>query len=303
MGNALSAVLCAARAMQQEARLILRIEDLDGPRVMPGAADSIIGDLHRLGLRFVHEGPVRSEAALSSIMFQSTRSAAYDEALSSLSDRNLVYACRCSRKDLARIPSAPHVGEEGPPYPGTCRTLALPLETPDTALRLKMDAATAVVGDPVVVDRICGPCTGNLVEDVGDIVLRRKDGLYAYQLAVVVDDAAQGVTEVTRARDLKSSATRQALLHLLLGHQPPAFAHLPILVDSDGRRLSKRTPQAPALLGPLLDTHGASTIIGHLLWLFGLGPKGGHATINDVAAAITTDVLAQHDTIAWQPLP
>jgi glutamyl/glutaminyl-tRNA synthetase len=296
VGNALSAVLCAARATQQGARLLLRIEDLDGPRVMPGATDSIIRDLQVLGLRFVHDDDPQQ-----TIMVQSTRTTAYEAALASLVERGLIYACRCSRKDLARVASAPHVGDEGPVYPGTCRGLGLPLDTPDTALRLHMARAVELVSEPAVTDLICGPCAPGLVSDVGDIVLRRKDGLYAYQLAVVVDDAAQGVTEVTRARDLLSSATRQALLHTLLGKAPPAFAHTPLLVDDDGHRLSKRSHNTPTLLGPMLEAVGARRVLGHVLFLLGVAARGAEADLDDVAAAATIDVLKQ-PTIAWRPI-
>ena len=255
VGNAFAAVLTLARARRCGGRCYLRIEDLDTPRVMPGAAATIIEDLAALGLGFDPCGtpsPELSGAVSDGVLWQGRRTRAYEQALQQLIADGLVYACRCSRKDLQRTASAPHVGDDGPPYPGTCRTLGLPLNAPDVALRVRLDLLVERFGAPHVVDAWQGAYPQDVVADVGDIVVRRKDGLFSYQLAVVVDDAAQGVTEVVRGVDLLSSAPRQVLLHQALGHTPPSFAHLPLLVDDDGHRLSKRSPSAPGLLRTVL---------------------------------------------------
>ncbi len=266
--------------MQRRGRCALRMEDLDRPRVMPGAADSIIADLTDLGL-----------LTTTDWMWQSQRTTAYAHALTTLADLGAVFACRCSRKDLARAASAPHVGEEGPPYPGTCRALGLPLDTPDTALRVDVARLVELFGAPSVTDLLCGPIVHDVITDTGDFVIRRRDGLYAYQLAVVVDDIAQGVTEVTRGRDLLSSAPRQALLHRALGNAPPAFAHLPLVVDAHGQRLSKRNTQAPFLLRPLLDRIGAPGVLGLFLHMLGFADAEANVTLDEFAARLTDEAL------------
>jgi glutamyl-tRNA synthetase len=171
---------------------------------------------------------------------QSRRTSLYEAAIDLLAARGLTYLCDCSRAEIARAASAPHAGEEGPRYPGTCRVHGMrprPFRRPP-AVRLRVpDDAVIAVDDAVL---------GTLREDVGavtgDFVLRRGDGVFAYQLAVVVDDLAMGVTEVVRGGDLASSAPRQALLARLLGGEPPGFAHVPLLLGPDGARLAKRAP-------------------------------------------------------------
>jgi glutamyl-Q tRNA(Asp) synthetase len=274
VGNALAAVVAWARARQQRGLCRLRIEDLDTPRVKPGAAARMLEDLAALGLAF--DGDV---------VWQSARGGAYDDALAALADAGLVYACSCSRKDLAA--SAPHQGDEGPVYPGTCRDKGLPLDAHDVALRVRVDRLVARFGAPVVVDGWQGAFAHDVERDVGDFIVKRKDGLYAYQLAVVVDDGAQGVTEVVRGQDLLSSAPRQVLLHQALSQAPPSFAHLPLLVDDDGHRLSKRSPQAPEVLRTLFSRGVTpARLLGHLLWLL-----GKNATHDDVDAAEFADAL------------
>lgn len=304
VGNAFAALLTVARARRQGGRCLLRIEDLDVPRCPPWASAAIREDLTAFGLTFAPCTATPADVVAArdhdGVLVQSRRTAAYAQALRRLIDDDLVYACRCSRKDLQRAASAPHVGDDGPPYPGTCRDLGLPLDAPDVALRLRMDRLVARHGAPVVVDRLCGPYPQDVVAEVGDIIVRRKDGLFSYQLAVVVDDAAQGITEVTRGRDLLSSAPRQALLHWALGHAPPAFAHLPLLVDDDGHRLSKRSPQAPGLLRSVLAAIGPDRLRGHLLHLLGLAGPDAAVSFADFCAAVTDDAL-RVETLRWKP--
>lgn len=305
VGNAFAAVLTLARARRQQGRCLLRIEDLDVPRCPPWATAAIHEDLAALGLQFdpsTTTDPALTSAVVDGVVVQSLRTAAYEAALQRLIDDGVVYACRCSRKDLQRTASAPHVGDDGPPYPGTCRSLGLPLDAPDVALRLKVDVLVGRFGAPAIVDLLCGPYHQDVVGEVGDVVIRRKDGLFSYQLAVVVDDAAQGVTEVTRGRDLLSSAPRQALLHRALGHAPPAFAHLPLFVDDAGHRLSKRSPSAPGLLRTVLAEIGARRLVGHFLHLLGRADVGTDVSFSDFCDAIV-DTDLQAPTIRWVPPP
>lgn len=203
----------------------MRIEDIDRPRIVPGAADAICRDHEWLGLDW-DEGPV----------FQSTHGQAYEAALDTLTRAGLVYPCTCSRKEIASVASAPH-GDEGPRYPGTCRDgPTRPDRSP--ALRFRFDDPS-----PGFDDLLCGVYPEG--KTGGDFVVRRFDGIWAYQLAVVVDDADMGITEVIRGDDLLSSTPRQIALYKALGRDVPRFAHVALVVDPDGVRLSKRHGATP----------------------------------------------------------
>ncbi|MGH7895806.1 MAG: glutamate--tRNA ligase family protein, partial [Candidatus Binatia bacterium] len=163
----------------------------------------------------------------------------YETALARLAADDLVYYCDCSRAEIARVASAPHAGDEGPRYPGTCRDQGLrerPWRRPP-ALRLRVPERSVVVRDALQ-----GTITQDVATVIGDFVLKRGDGIYAYQLACVVDDLAMGITEVVRGADLLDSTPRQVLLAEMLGGTPPAFAHVPLVVAADGTRLAKRAP-------------------------------------------------------------
>lgn len=206
---------------------MVRIEDIDPPRVVPGAADDILRTLERYGL--IWDGPV---------MYQSRRSERYGAALEDLIRAGSAYPCTCSRRDVARHGRA---GAGGPIYPGTCRKGNRHRAGRSEAVRLQVDG-TAVAFD----DRIQGSHSQDLATEVGDFVIRRADGLFAYQLAVVVDDADQGVSDIVRGSDLLESTSRQVLLQRLLGLPTPRYAHLPVATDPHGNKLSKQT-QAPPL--------------------------------------------------------
>ena len=216
------------------------MEDLDQPRVQPGCDESILEDLKWLGLEW-DEGPPSEHPAGPYV--QSQRTAIYQAALDQLHSQGLVYRCYCSRKDIAQAVSAPH-GQDGlPPYPGTCSQLSPEEEA--KLIRDKPDRIPAwrfrVPGKPIeMVDRIYGPLTHNLKEVVGDFILKRADGLFAYQLAVVVDDGLMGVTDVLRGADLLDSAPRQIALFQALSLQPPTFWHVPLAHSTSGQRLAKR---------------------------------------------------------------
>jgi glutamyl-tRNA synthetase len=221
VGNLRTAVLAWLFARSTGRRFLLRIEDLDSARVRPGLAEQQCAALATLGLTFDEEPVV-----------QSARLPAYGQALRDLADRS--YECFCSRREIAEAASAPH-GAIGA-YPGTCRDLS-PTErearrarrTP--AWRLRADCASMTVHD-----LLHGEVTGT----VDDFVIRRTDGVPAYNLAVVVDDAEAGIDQVVRGEDLLPSAVNQAFLASLLGHDPPTYAHVPLAVNVAGRRLAKR---------------------------------------------------------------
>jgi glutamyl-tRNA synthetase len=234
LGSAACALASWLSARSNAGALVLRVEDIDTPRVRPGVEAKQLDDLRWLGLDW-DEGPDRNGPF--GPYRQSERLHLYDRALDELARQGLTYLCDCSRADIARSPRAPHAGDEGPRYPGTCRELGhrdRPWKR-EPAVRLKTPDRTVVVED-----RWQGRVSENVWETVGDFVLRRGDGVYAYQLAVVVDDLAMGVTEVVRGADLLGSAARQALLCELLGGRPPRYAHHAMVVALDGSRLAKR---------------------------------------------------------------
>lgn len=220
-GSLLTAVGSYCLARQAGGRWLLRIEDLDTPRVVPGATDTILQTLDDLALHWDGE-----------ILYQSQRSARYAEALALLENKGLIYGCACSRKEI--LASAPHPGEEGPIYPGLCRT-GLPPGRRPRAWRLRVPARSVAVTDGVR-----GQQSQHLAEEVGDFIVRRADGLFAYQLAVVVDDADSGVTQVVRGQDLLTSTPRQIYLQECLGFPHPEYIHLPLALAADGEKISKR---------------------------------------------------------------
>jgi glutamyl-tRNA synthetase len=235
LGSAATALVTWLAARADGGRLILRVEDIDGPRVVAGAEERQLEDLRWLGLDW-DEGPDRGGA--HGPYRQSQRAPHYEEALRRLGDRGLLYFCDCSRTEVQRIASAPHAGEEGPRYPGLCREKGLAPRAwrRPPALRLAVPEQTVVT----FLDRFQGEQRQQVFEAVGDFVLKRGDGVYSYQLAVVVDDLAMGVTEVVRGSDLVDSTPRQILLAELLGGTAPYYAHAPLVVSSDGSRLAKR---------------------------------------------------------------
>jgi glutamyl-tRNA synthetase len=235
LGSVATALVAWCSARVAGGRLVLRVEDIDGPRTVAGMEARQLDDLRWLGLDW-DEGP--DVGGSYGPYRQSERSARYEDALARLAAQDLVYYCDCSRAEIARVASAPHPGEEGPRYPGTCRGSGLATRAwkRPPALRLRVpDGAVVTIQDAL---------QGTVVQDVGavvgDFVLKRGDGAYAYQLACVVDDLAMGITEVVRGVDLLDSAPRQALLARCLGGTPPAFAHVPLVVAADGARLAKR---------------------------------------------------------------
>ncbi|GHD59197.1 glutamyl-Q tRNA(Asp) synthetase [Jeongeupia chitinilytica] len=221
----MAALASYLEARQAGGEWLLRVEDLDPPRTVPGAAERILRVLEAYGFEWDGE-----------VCYQSRRGELYLAAIERLKSVDMLYGCACTRKEIAAIA---HAGIDGPVYPGTCRGgLAAGVEA--RAWRVRTD--DAVVGYP---DRIQGWQQQNLAQQVGDFVLLRADGLVAYQLAVVVDDAAQGVTDVVRGSDLLDSTPRQIRLQQLLDFATPGYAHIPVLVNEHGEKLSKQTLARP----------------------------------------------------------
>jgi glutamyl-tRNA synthetase len=236
VGNACTALAAWLSARSRGGAFVWRLEDLDLPRVVPGMAGAQIADLAWLGLDW-DEGP--DVGGPFAPYAQSARSAFYEEALRRLADAGRLFPCRLSRKDLQALASAPHGAEEAP-YPRSLRPRELEtgwfdIERPDAAIRfLVHDRPVAFV------DRVQGPLVERVDLAVGDFVLKRRDGLWAYQLAVVVDDLAMEIDDVVRGSDLLASTARQIQLIEALGGAPPAYAHVPLMVNARGEKLSKR---------------------------------------------------------------
>ncbi len=253
LGGAWTALASWVWARRSGGRTLLRIEDIDRPRVARGSRARIEEDLRWLGLDWDEE-PV----------LQSARTGAYAAAVERLGAAGLVYPCDCSRAEVSRVASAPHEGEEVI-YPGTCRDLdpGRPLKRPP-ALRARVPAEIVAYDDLVV-----GPVAQHLAREVGDFVLCRGDGVFSYQLAVVVDDLAMGVTDVVRGADLLASTPRQIWLARALGACAPRYGHVPMVVAADGSRLQKRT--AGSVVRDLRDTGlSADAVVGELAHGLGL---------------------------------
>lgn len=236
VGNARTALVAWLSIRSRGGAFVWRLEDLDPPRIVPGMAEAAMEDLAWLGLDW-DEGPDMGGPYVPYV--QSQRSAFYDEALSRLASAGRLFPCWRSRKDLQAIASAPHGPMGSAPYPVAFRPEGLDPDwfeqRPDAAFRF-------LVHDRPVewVDRVCGRQVERVDETVGDFVLKRRDGLYAYQLAVVVDDLLMGIHEVVRGADLLESTARQIQLIEALGGTPPVYAHVPLVVNAQGEKLSKR---------------------------------------------------------------
>ena len=231
-GSLIAALASYADARSNQGRWLLRIEDLDPPRETPGAADSFPRMLEHYG--FTWDAP---------ILRQSTRDAVYRSAMDRLRKEGKVFACACTRAQLERAPMG--AGGERV-YPGTCRT-GVPPGQRARSWRVRVGT------NPVAfTDRVQGRQAQDLAREVGDFVLRRADGLWAYQLAVVVDDSEQGITDVVRGADLLASTPRQIWLQQQLNAAVPRYAHVPVAVNSAGEKLSKQTMAAPL---PLARPH------------------------------------------------
>jgi glutamyl-tRNA synthetase len=274
LGNARTFFLAWLSIRSRGGTLLLRVEDLDGPRVRAGAEAEALEDLRWLGLEW-DEAPVR----------QSDRLDLYREATRTLRARGLLYPCVCTRSEIARAASAPHADEHETPYPGTCRGRFASVEDAPrlAALRFVVEA-----GDVPFDDAFRGPCAFDPSVECGDFVVQKGTRTPAYQLACVVDDAAMSIDEVLRGDDLLPSTSRQILLQRALGLPAPRTAHIPLLVGPDGRRLAKR--------------HGDTTIrrfrqqgarperlVGWLAAVSGLAAEGTEAAAHELVARFSLE--------------
>jgi glutamyl-Q tRNA(Asp) synthetase len=226
------------------------MEDLDTPRIVPGMADDILCTLEALG--FAWDGEV---------VRQSRRTEAYEAALAELVRKGMVYPCGCSRSEILRIGSAPHGREDELRYPGICRN-GLPSGKTARAIRVR------VADEPVTfMDGIMGEMSENLGESCGDFVVKRADGPFAYQLAVVVDDGEAGVNQVVRGADLLPSTPRQIYLQRLLGHASPGYCHLPLVTGPNGAKLSKRENAISLAKGRDFKKEGGILLLASLRFL------------------------------------
>jgi glutamyl-tRNA synthetase len=294
LGNVWTALLAWLQVRSLGGAVVLRVEDLDPDRCRPEYTAQIISDLAWLGLDW-DEGP--DIGGPYGPYRQDERRHLYAAALDTLAARGLVYPCYCTRAEIRAAASAPHAGEEESAYPGTCRRYlggageSAPPGGRRPALRL-------VVPDETVAftDGLHGPVAQNLAAACGDFIVRRADGVHAYQLAVVVDDAAMRITHVLRGDDLLASTPRQLYLYRLLGLTPPAFAHVPLLCSPDGHRLSKRQ-QGLALAALRERGVTAPEIIGLLAHRAGLIPVASPARPRDLVAAFSLAKLPRGPVI------
>lgn len=226
MGSLIAAVASYLEAQTRNGEWLLRIEDLDPPREVPGSADLILRTLERFGFEWSGQ-----------VLYQSSRTAAYEAALQTLLDGGNAFPCACSRREISD--NATITGPEGPVYPGTCRH-GVPADRTARAFRLRVPS-----GEICFEDRLQGRVCQDLGQDIGDFIVRRADGFFAYQLAVVVDDAWQGVTDVIRGADLLLSTPRQIHLQHQLELPQPGYLHIPLLLDETGKKLSKQARSVP----------------------------------------------------------
>lgn len=289
LGNLRTALLAWLFARCVEGAFVLRIEDLDRPRIRPGVAGQMLADLRWLGLDW-HEGP--DVGGPSAPYSQSERLAIYEVYLQQLANAGLLYPCYCSRAEIARVASAPH-SEEGPRYPGTCRDLSMArrrryqAEGRLPSLRLRVEDARVVS----FTDLMAGSVTQQVQKVTGDFIIRRSDGVFAYQFAVAVDDGLMRINQVVRGADLLSSTARQILLFESLGFPVPTFAHVPLLLDNQGQRLSKR---AESLGLEPLRAKGATPaqVVGQLAASCGLVAMGESLPAVELVRRYQSDIYA-----------
>jgi glutamyl-tRNA synthetase len=276
-------------------RIILRIEDLDQARTVKNAEEGIVRDLQWLGLDW--DNPLTPD------YFQSNRFDRYHAAIEELRARGLLYECYCSRKELREIASAPH-GPTGARYPGTCRDLtdaqrAERAAQKAPALRFRVEPGTLI--------RFHDLIAGDVAEDVGDVagdfIIARADGVPSYQLAVVLDDIAMGITHVLRGDDLLDSTPRQILLFNTFNAAPPTYAHVPLILAPDDKRLAKR--HGSISLAELRDAgHSAEEVVGWLAWSCGLLPKPESCRAEELVKGFSVEMIRREVTVleTLQPL-
>ncbi|MBQ1281925.1 MAG: tRNA glutamyl-Q(34) synthetase GluQRS [Oscillospiraceae bacterium] len=284
LGNVFAALLSWLYARSAGGEFLLRIEDLDPDRCRAEYAEQLRDDLRWLGIDWDGEGQKQSQ-----------RSDIYREAFTVLEQKGLLYPCYCTRGEL-HAASAPHASDGTPIYAGTCRTLteaerAEKTRTPAWRIRVP-DCSYGFE------DGLQGYREENLMRECGDFIVRRSDGVYAYQLAVVVDDALMGVTQVVRGRDLLGSTPRQLYLYEQLGYRAPEFIHVPLLLSEDGRRLSKRDRDLD--LGALRAERRAEDVIGLLACAAGLTDRPQPISANELLQGFAPSRVRRDDCFFQQ---
>ena len=272
LGNVFAGLIAWLSVRSAGGEMVLRMEDLDTARTSGEFAQILREDLTWLGLDWDRETPP-----------QSTRSRVYDRYFEILNDQGLLYPCYCTRSQLHSV-NAPHLSDGTYVYPGTCRNLQTPPVDRAPSWRVKVPDRLWQVAD-----RVQGVYQENLLTDCGDFVVRRADGCYVYQLAVVVDDGEAGVTEVVRGLDLLGSAPRQMYLQELLGFPHPQYGHVPMLLAPDGRRLSKRDRDLD--LGQLRKRMTAEELLGHLAFAAGILDRDVPVSAGELAGEFTWNKL------------
>jgi glutamyl-tRNA synthetase len=293
LGNARTALLAWLHARASGGAFVLRVEDLDAGRVRPGYMEAQLADLRWLGLDW-DEGP--DVGGRFAPYEQSRRQELYEAAIGELTARGLVYPCFCTRREIAEAASAPHgPQDEGPVYPGTCSALSAG-EVARRA-RARTDALRFRVppGELRFVDLLQGEQVARPAAETGDFVIRRRDGVAAYQLAVVVDDIAMEITDVVRGADLLSSTARQLLLYTALGKPPPRWLHVPLLLGPDGERLSKRHG-ATSLAGLREMGVEPAAVVGWLASTCGLAEEGERLLPRELVDRFSLERIPQGPT-------
>ena len=285
LGNVFSALLAWLSVRSAGGKMVLRIEDLDPDRCRKEYALQLMDDLRWLGLDWDEEQP-----------WQSERSGAYAEIFEKLGD--LVYPCYCSRTEL-HAASAPHASDGRVLYAGTCRNLT----DAQRAEKTKVPAWRIQVPDETwgFCDGLQGRYEENLAQECGDFIIRRADGVYAYQLAVVADDAAGGVTQIVRGRDLLTSTPRQMYLQKLLGYAAPEYYHVPLLIDESGRRLSKRDGDLD--LGALRQRFSPEELLGRLAWAAGVLKTYAPVSAAELIPCFAWDKVQREDIVIRNFIP
>lgn len=281
LGNILCCMLSYLSVRSRGGKFLLRIEDLDAPRCPERLSRQCIEDLQFLG--FTWDEPP---------LYQSQRSGIYADILAQLQAQGAVYPCFCTRAQLMAS-AAPNLGDTQVVYAGTCAQLtaaeiAERRKTRSPAIRLRVPDETVSF-----TDRLCGEFSENLAHDCGDFIIRRSDGLFGYQLAVVTDDALSGVTEVVRGRDILSATPRQLYLQRLLGYDAPEYAHIPLLMDSEGRRLAKRDKDLD--LSALAKRFSPQEILGMLAFACGLLGENRPVTLDELSRDFSWDRVRRSD--------
>ena len=284
LGNLWSCLLAWLSARSVGGRMVLRLEDLDPDRCRQEYCDQVMRDLEWLGLDWDNE-PV----------YQSRRSDIYAEFFRKLEEQGLIYPCYCTRAERLAA-NAPHRSDGIAVYDGRCRRLS-EQERQDLSASRRPAWRVAVPEEEITFTDLCqGHYSEQLARDCGDFILRRSDGVYAYQLAVVVDDALMGVTQVVRGSDLLDSTPRQIWLNRQLGFTPPDYAHVPLLLAADGRRLAKRDRDME--LGQLQEIYTAPELVGRLAHLAGLLPEHAPMTPAQLIPLFTWDGVVKSDLIS-----